>query len=189
MKKAEPYIEITIKNKELLEWKWVKINSNSAYISHEDGTKHYTIDARPFVSLLQKYKPIMDKYVANTLNKDTLSFIKYHYDNNIIEFSFEYTDTDILNLAYSLHDEFKNVIEENQQDYVVLEKEICDSITTLPPQSKIVLEEYFEKYGIISTSNKEFLTKYIIKNLSQHYKVKRRKFFLKSPYFTIKKIN
>ena len=187
MRKVNPYVEIMIKNKESMEWKWVKISENSAYISHEDGTKHYTIDARPFVSLLQKYESTIEKYMRNTLNKDVMSYIKYHYENKVVEFSFEYNNSDILELAYNMHSEFKAVIENNQQDYIVIEKEICDDIVALPPNTKIVLDAYYEKYGIVAKRNKDFLTRFIIKNLSQNYKVQKRRPLFKRAYYTILK--
>lgn len=154
MKILEPYIEIMIISEEEKVYKRLKIISNSACNS-EIPNAQFKINGNQFLKVLEHYK----KYVADYATKATndmfdLCNIKFEYNEEFYNFSFDYNNSELLELATKMYKDFKDVIIFSSIDYEDIEWNIVREIKSLPLKTKFVLDDYFKKYGIISKDDR-----------------------------------
>ena len=178
MKNLEPYVEIKIINEEQKIYKWVKITSNTAYISDNPGA-HYKINGNEFLKILEHHKQsFIDYYNAGLSTNDILDlcYIKIIVEDRMYEFNFNYDNNDLLNFANVLYSDFKNLIEFYYLNYDDVEWNIVKDIKNLPLNTKFVFNDYFKKYGIIEKNDKNFIYKNIEPLIKDYVQINRKPF-------------
>lgn len=113
MQILEPYVEIKIINEEQKVYKWLKIISNTACNS-EIPNAQFKINGNEFLKMLKHHKQsIIDFYNSNLSTNDILDlcYIKVVVDNKLYEFNFNYENSELLNFANILYQDFKYLID------------------------------------------------------------------------------
>lgn len=178
MKNLEPYIEIKIISEEQKIYKWVKIASNTAYMSDNPGA-HYKINGNEFLKILEHHKQsVIDYYNAGLSTSDILDlcYIKITVEDKLYEFNFNYSNNDLLNFANVLYSDFKYLIDFHYLNYDDVEWNIVKEIKTLPLNTKFVLNDYFKKYGIIGKEDKDLIYKNIADLIKDYVLINRKPF-------------
>ena len=138
MKNLEPYIEIKIISEEQKIYKWLKITSNTAYISDAPGA-HYKINGNEFFKILEHHKQsVIDYYNAGLSTSDILDlcYIKITVEDKLYEFNFNYSNSDLLNFANVLYRDLKTLIDFYYINYDDIEWNIVKEIKNLPLKTK-----------------------------------------------------
>ena len=174
----DPYVEIKIISEEQKIYKWVKIASNTAYMSDNPGA-HYKINGNEFLKILEHHKQsVIDYYNAGLSTSDILDlcYIKITVEDKLYEFNFNYSNNDLLNFANVLYSDFKYLIDFFYLNYDDVEWNIVKEIKTLPLNTKFVLNDYFKKYGIIGKDDKDIIYKNIVDLIKDYVQINRKPF-------------
>lgn len=171
------FVEISILSEEKHIYNFLKIRGNTACELFDNRKYYIKINGNKFLKVLEHYK----KYVADYATKATndmldLCNIKFEYNEEIYNFSFDYNNSELLELATKMYKDFKDVIAFNSIEYEDIEWNIIKGIKDLPLKTQFVLDDYFKKYGIISKDDKNWLYKRIEKQINDFVEIKKKPF-------------
>ena len=179
MKNIEPYVAIKIINREPKIYESLEIISNNAY----SECKHFKINGNEFLKILDRHRQsVIDCCNAGFSKKGKRGpcYIRITVENKLYGFDFDYENKELLDFANVLYQDFKNVIDHYRLDYNYVAWEIIKEIKALPLKTKFVIDDYYKKYGIIESHDKNSLYREIKDYIKDFVEV--RKNHLNPPY-------
>ena len=179
MKDIEPYVAIKIINRKTKIYESLEIISNSAY----SECRHYKIDGNEFLKMLDHHKQSIvdyDKAGYSKKGKRGPCYIRMTIGNKLYGYDFAYENKELLDFANVLYRDFKNIIDLYWLDYNYVAWEIIKEIKALPLKTKFVIDDYYKKYGIIESHDKNWLYRNIKDHIKDFAEVRKR--YFKPPY-------
>lgn len=156
------FIEISIINEEKNIRQWLKINQNTA-CELIDYRKYYIkINGNQFLKMLKHYQKACEEYAKMATNDIfDLCYIKFAYNGEYYDFSYDCENQQLMQVASTMYNDFKSLICIDSLDYDDVIYNITKDIKNLEINSKFDLQTFWNKYGIIGDSDKQWLCKQI----------------------------